>query len=248
MAKKQARQKNGRPKQSRPLDAELFTLAEKVGMVFDKPEAAHVRFRLFEEASAYRNRHRPHGPEDLWATTTKWTAFLLRMILTCPRILSRPPDFEWVMDDLEWILSRRKFHPGYDRDFWDAVTRVKKVTRTGHPSNKALDYFRFETVQSLMNPPVQLKDIVATSSKSQAVERAADMEGNLLGTRPHERVMYRSLETVGKELKKISDLMGAKSPLGALLTNTVDSVSGKRAKKPSKRSRRSPRQKRVRRK
>ena len=211
------------PKKPRPLDHEFFQFAELVALVFDRPDAAHLRAQLFHKATTLRNKYYPRDIEDRWATKTKWTAFLLRMILTFPRILSRPPDFEWVMDDLEWILTRRKFHPGYDRDFWDAVDRIRGPLRTGHPGDKGLDYFRYETVQSLMSPPPQLTDLVETSAKSEAIERAADMEENLFGDRPHKRVIYRSLERVESELKEISDLLGAKSPLAAPLTNTVDS-------------------------
>jgi hypothetical protein len=223
MASKTARPKNRRLQQVRPLDAEVFALAEKVGLIFDRPEAAPLRAKLFEDATAYRDRIRHHGPMDQWATSTKWTAFLLRMILTCPRILSRPPEFEWVMDDLEYILTRRRWEPRFERDFWDAVTRVKKVMWTGHPHDKALDYFRFETVQSLMNPPVQLKGFVVTSSKSEAVKRTADMEGNLLGKRPHERVVYRSHEKVEKELKEITTLLRPPSSLRPQPKTTLDS-------------------------
>jgi hypothetical protein len=207
--------KKAGPKKLRPLDAEVFELAEKVALIFDRPYAAPLRTKLSELAVACRNRIGPHGPTDRWATTTKWTAFLLRMILTCPRILSRPPEFEWVIDDLEWILTRRSWDPKFERDFWEAVSWVKKVTRTGHPHDKGLDYFRFETVQGLMDVPVQLKGIATTSSKSEAVERAAVMEGKLLGTRPpHERVVYRSCEKVEKELKALTDLLTQESAMG----------------------------------
>jgi hypothetical protein len=233
MASKKPRTKKRRAKNIRPLDAELFELADKVALIFDRPEAAPLRFRLFEEAGAYRDRIRPHGPADSWATTTKWTAFLLRMILTCPRLLSKPPEFEWVMDDLEWLLTRRRLDPGFDRDFWDAVTRVKKVTRTGHPRDRALDYFRFTTVQSLMHPPEQLRDLVATSSKSEAVERAAEMEGNLLGTHPpHERVVYRSLARVEKERIELTALLRTPSSLGPSPAHTLDSEPKEIPKKP----------------
>ncbi len=214
MASKKARTKKRRPKKVRPLDAEVFELAEKVALIFDWPQAVPLRTRLFEEAGAYRDRIRPHGPADQWATTTKWTAFLLRMILTCPRLLSRPPEFEWVMDDLEHILTRRNWEASFERDFWDAVTRVKKVMWTGHAHDKALDYFRFTTVQSLMHPPVQLANMVETSLKDEAIERAADMEGKLLGTRPHGRVVYRSFAKVEKELKELNALLPPESSIG----------------------------------
>jgi hypothetical protein len=231
MASKKARPKQRRPKKVRPLDAEVFELAEKVALIFDRPEAAPLRFRLFEEAGAYRDRIRYHGPLDSWATTTKWTAFLLRMILTCPRILSRPPEFEWVMDDLEWILTRRRLHPGFDRDFWDAMSRVKKATRTGHPRNRALDSFRFTTVQSLMHAPEQLRNMVKTFSKSEAVERAAEMEGKLFGTHPpHERVVYRSLARVEKELEELTAFLRPPSPLGPPPESTFDSEPKARPK------------------
>ena len=248
MASKKARSKKKRPKKVRPLDAELFELADKVALIFDRPEAVPLRARLFEEAGAYRDRIRPRGPADQWATTTKWTAFLLRMILTCPRILSRPTEFEWVMDDLEHILTRRKWEARFERDFWDAVTRVKKVMWTGHAHDKALDYFRFTTVQGLMHPPVQLKDIVATSSKSEAVERAADMEGNLLGMRPHERVVYKSFEKVEQELKELNALLPPESSIGPPPTKKRASKPKDLPRKTEKRMTQSTHPKRVRRK
>ena len=223
--------KKAGPKKLRPLDAEVFELAEKVALIFDRPYAAPLRTKLSELAVAYRNRIGPHGPTDRWATTTKWTAFLLRMILTCPRILSRPPEFEWVIDDLEWILTRRSWDPKFERDFWEAVSWVKKVTRTGHPHDKGLDYFRFETVQSLMSPPAQLQGIVTTSSKSEAVERAAVMEGRLLGTRPpHERVVYRSLARVEKEGKELAGLLCPPSSCSSPLATTLDNEPKPRPK------------------
>ena len=236
MASKKTRTKKRRPKQVRPLDAEVFELAEKVALIFDWPQAVPLRARLFEEAGAYRDRIRPHGPADQWATTTKWTAFLLRMILTCPRLLSRPPEFEWVMDDLEWILTRRRLHPGFDRDFWDAVSRVKKVLRTGHPCNRAVDSFRFTTVQSLMHAHEQLVNLVKTFSKSEAVERAAEMEGKLMGTRPpHERVVYRSLERVENELKELTAPLRAPSSLGPPPATPLDNEPRARPKNTKKR-------------
>jgi hypothetical protein len=234
MASKKLRMKKRRAKKVRPLDAELFELADKVALIFDRPEAAPLRARLFEEAGAYRNRLRPYGLEDLWATTTKWTAFLLRMILTCPRLLSRPPEFEWVIDDLEWILTQRRLDPDFDRDFWNAVSRVKKVLRSGHPRDRALDSFRFTTVQSLMHPPVELINMkvkVKTFSKSEAVERAAEMEGKLFGTHPpHERVVYRSLARVEKEGKELTALLRAPSSLGPPPATPIDSESKARPK------------------
>jgi hypothetical protein len=214
MATKKARSKKRPPKTVRPLDAEVFELAEKVALIFDWPQAAPLRGRLFELAGAYRNRIRPHGPGDTWATTTKWTAFLLRMILTCPRILSRPPEFEWVIDDLEHILTRRNWEAKFERDFWDAVTRVKKVMWTGHPHDKAMDYFRYTTVQDLMHPPAQLRDLLVPYSKSEAVERAIEMESKLVGRRPHERVVHRSFEKVEKELTALNALLPPESAIG----------------------------------
>jgi hypothetical protein len=205
------KKKNGRKhsgtKRVRAVDAEFFHFAEQVALVFDKPKAARLRARLFHEASAFRNRYRPQRVENLWATKTKWTAFLLRLILACPRILSRPPDFEWVMDDLEWILARRKFDPAIDRDFWEALKRVRGPIRTGHPRNRALDYFRFETVETHINPPAPLKGIVAICGKEEALRRTADIEEQCLGTRPHERVVRRSYDRVKQELSELSELL-----------------------------------------
>ncbi len=204
--KKQGRT-SSRSKRVRPPDTDLFRFAEKVSLVFDQPYATQLRCRLFEQASAYRNRYRPHDAQDMWATKTKWVAFLLQLILTCPRILSRPPDFEWVVDDLEWILCRRKFNPGLDRDFWNAVDRVRGYTRTGHPLDKGLDYWRFDTVQTLMNPPEQVKELLAACRKEEALRRTADVEEQRIGTRPHERVVRRSCDRVKKELLQLHDLL-----------------------------------------
>ncbi|OQW61766.1 MAG: hypothetical protein BVN28_06665 [Nitrospira sp. ST-bin4] len=236
MASKKTRTKKRRPKTIRPLDAEVFELAEKVALIFDRPEAAPLRARLVEEAGAYRNRLRPYGLEDLWATTTKWTAFLLQMILTCPRLLSRPPDFEWVLDDLEWLLTRRRLDPGFDRDFWAAVSRVKKGLRTGHPRNRALDSLRFTLVHDLMHAPEQLVNMVQTFSKSEAVERAAEMEGKLLGTRPpHERVVYRSLARIEKENEALVALLRPPTSLDSPPANTLDNKPKARPKNTEKR-------------
>lgn len=232
----------------RPREAEFFEFAEKVALIFDRPEAAHLRARLFEEATTYRNRYRPHGPADLWATTTKWTAFLLRLILTCPRILARPPDFEWVMDDLEWILIRRRVDLKYDRDFWDAVDRIRGPIRTGRPHDKALDYFRYETVQNLMNPPAQLKDLVKRSEKEEAVMRTADMEERLFEKRPDRRVIYRSLERVERKLRELNALLKPQSSYGSQPTTQLGTEPKQAPKKIAGRRRQSARPKSMRRK
>jgi hypothetical protein len=148
--------------------------------------------------------------ENLWASKAKWAAFLLRLILACPRILSRPPDFEWVMDDLEWILARRKFHPGIDRDFWEAVDLIRGPIRTGHPRNRALDIFRFETIETHMNVPAPLKGIVDSCGKEEALRRVADLEEKFLGKRPHQRVVRRSYDRVHQELTELNSLLGGK--------------------------------------
>lgn len=248
MAKNQVPLKKSPPKRSRPLDAELFALAKKVGMVFDHPNAAAARFRLFEAATAYRDRYRPHRPDGLWATKTKWIAFLLRLILTCPRILLRPPDFEWVTEDLEWILARRKFHAVIDRDFWEAVDWIRAPLRTGHPRNKALDYFRFETVKNLMNAPEPLKGLVATCGKEEALRRAADMEEQWSGERPHERVIRRSCDRAEQELNELQALLHGQSSHTPLPTNQLNGKSEKPAKKTPSRRKPSTRPKRARRK
>ena len=226
MVSKKAHTKKRRPK-TRPLDAEIFELAEKVALIFDWPQAAPLRGRLFELAGAYRNRIRPHGPADSWAITTKWTAFILRMVLTCPSLLSKPSEFEWVRDDLEHILSRRNWEAKFERDFWDAMTRVKKAMWTGHPHDKAMDYFRYTTVYDLMHPPVQLIEMLVPYSKGEAVERAIEMEDKLVGTRPHERVIHRSIVKVEKELIALNALLPPEVAIGPLPTT-------KRASKPKK--------------
>jgi hypothetical protein len=55
-------------KKVRPLDAEVFELAEKVALIFDRPEAVLLREKLCRESLAYRDRLRPHESRDRWAT------------------------------------------------------------------------------------------------------------------------------------------------------------------------------------
>lgn len=246
--KKNARNtKAGRYKFS-PAENDFFRFATQVALVFDKPEAAPLRARLFHEASAIRNQYRPYTQENLSANMTPWTAFLLRLILTCPRMLSRPPFFEWVLEDLEWILIRRRFDPRYDQEFWDAVDGIRITIRAGHPHDKALDYFRFETVHSLMNAPAQLQGLVEACGKEEAVLRAADMEERLFGKLPDRRVIYRSVKRVEKELEGITTLLEAQSSLSPPHTRPLQSEPEEHATPSPKHGTRSAHPKRERRK
>jgi hypothetical protein len=115
------------------------------------------------------------------------------------------------LDDLQWILARRQFDPAINRDFWEAVDRIRGPIRTGHPRNRALDYFRFETVEIHINPPPPLKGIVAICGKEEALRRTADIEEQSMGKRPHERVVRRSHDRVKQEMKELLDLVREQS-------------------------------------
>jgi hypothetical protein len=161
------------------------------------------------------------GPDSL--------IFLFSLIFTCPQILSRPAGFEWVLQDLEKVLVSRRLDPEFDRTFAKAVNKARTRSRVGPPKDKALDHYRYATINELMNPSVVIPGVTRQLGKTKAVEFVAGIE-------------------VRRFLQQLTDRVQAESSLAPQPNKKVDGEPEHRIKKTSKRSRRSPRQKRVKRK
>ena len=186
-------------------EREILELAEMTSYVFDSREAVGLKARLKEEAKVYRDRLQAQqllkdeayqaslgtdeqrrrrvaygigrqrsypGPESL--------TFLLAMLFTCPQLLSRPAGFEWVLQDLEKVLVERRLDPDSDRIFGKAMNKARIRSRVGPPKDKALDYFRYTTINELMHPSAVIPGVTAKLNKTQAVEFVAAMETGCL--------------------------------------------------------------------
>ena len=181
---------------------DLFQLAEAVAAFYGTScgEAATARF--CRVAKEYRDVVQAEG-------RVPWFTYVIRLLLTCPVLLERPPGFEWVREDLRWALDNRRFSKEVDRDFWRAVNDVRALFRSGRPGNKARDFFRYEMVQEIMNPvttaPGQGLIRVKGCSKSEAVEQMAEMEQRWSRRNPDTRNIWRSLQRVEDYLLKIGE-------------------------------------------
>ena len=177
-----------------PTVGNLFELAEAVGLFYGTKgvDAAIEEFR--DVAQDYRHLMKAEGQ-------VAWLTYVLRLLLTCPILLQRPSGLEWVTDDLQWALRHRKVRPDVDRDFWEAVRKVRGLLAQGRPGNKARDFFRYECVLNLMYPVTTHPELglVRTKqrvNKTKAVNELADMEEQWHGRRPDLRVIWRSLQRV----------------------------------------------------
>ena len=251
----------------------MLELAEMISYVFDSSNAVGLKIRLKNEAEVYRDwlnykqqqkdeayvaslgkdeqgydrvaygvgaqRSLP-GPESL--------TFLFSLILTCPQILSRPAGFEWVLQDLEKVLVSRRLDPENDLTFAKAMNKARSRSRVGPPKDKALDYFRYGTINELMNPSVVIPGVTLQLRKTKAVEHVAEMESRLFKRECDTRSIWRSYKRTEEFFRQLNKRLQADASLAPPPTKMVDGEPEHRTKKTSKRSRRSPRQKRVRRK
>src|SRR2546428_2208145 len=128
---------------TRPRVGDLFELAEAVGLFYGTKgvDAAIEEFR--DIAQDYRRLKKAEGQ-------VAWLTYVLRLLLTCPVLLERPSGLEWVTDDLQWALRHRKVRPDVDRDFWEAMKKVRGQLPRGRPGDKARDFFRYEWVMNHM--------------------------------------------------------------------------------------------------
>ena len=187
---------------ARPTVGNLFELAEAVGLFYGTKgaEAAIEEFR--DVAQDYRHVVKTQGQ-------VAWLTYVLRLLLTCPVLLQRPSGLEWVTDDLQWALRHRKVRPDVDRDFWDAMKKVRGLLTRGRPGDKARDFFRYEWVLNQMyyvttHPELGLVRTKKRVSKTKAVTELADMEELCYGQRPDLlREIWRSLQRVEDYIGKL---------------------------------------------
>jgi hypothetical protein len=180
------------------------------------------------------------GPDSL--------IFLFSLIFTCPQILSRPAGFEWVLQDLEKVLVSRRLDPEFDRTFAKAVNKARTRSRVGPPKDKALDHYRYATINELMNPSVVIPGVTRQLGKTKAVEFVAGIEVRRFNRKGGVKSIWTSYKRVARFLQQLTDRVQAESSLAPQPNKKVDGEPEHRIKKTSKRSRRSPRQKRVKRK
>ena len=161
-------------------EAGIIKLADGLALEFWLPGAAAKRERFGKAAQAHMEAIKDQP-------RVVWLSYLLRLLLTCPPLLDRPAGFEWVLNQVQWELYYRKKNLSADRDFWEAFNKVRIAMRLGRPSDKALDYRRYERVKEL----IKQKGI----SKTRAVELLAAGEGPSRDTRG----IWRSLARVKRE-------------------------------------------------
>jgi hypothetical protein len=197
----------------------VLELAEMASYVFDQPKATGLKKRLSEDAEAYRD----------WLLFKQqyqqWIAYILQLILRCPPLLTRPPGFAWVLQDLEQILNRRRWELKLDRDFWRALRQVRGPK--GRPRGRALDFFRYNLVAGFMHPPEQLKALTKSVRKTKAVKLAAFAEQQMLGRSPDRSVIWRSYKRIDQYLRMTVDRMQAESSPGLTQPEGSNRPSGR---------------------
>ena len=260
------------PVQSGPLPTkrEILELANQASYVFGLPEAAGLREQLRRHIEVYLDwlRYQQHLKGEAESAKLEidetgrtrlgvkvrmlqpvpdpeLLAFLLLLLFSCPQILSRPSGFEWVGDELERRLLSRRLDLTSDDVFWKAMDQVRRRFRSGRPSSKALDYFRYNAIYEVMNRTVVVPGVLLKRlRKTKAVEYVAAMESRLFESKGDTRSIWRSYKRAEQFLRQLNARMQATASLAPPQTREVVQP----AKKTSNRSRRSPRQKRVKRK
>lgn len=256
-----------------PTEREILELAEQVSYVFGLSEAAGLKEQLRRNAEVYRDwlhykqhledeahnlslgfdekgrkrvaygigaqRSRP-GPETL--------TFLLALLFTCPQILSRPAGFEWALQDLEKVLLERRLDPASDEVFGKAMNKARTRSRVGPPKDKALEYFRYATINELMNPSVVIPGVTAKLNKTKAVEFVAALETRLFDGQGGTRSIWTSYNRVEQFLRQLTDRVQPESSLVPPPTKKRTSKPKDHSQKTKKRMTQSNNQTRARRK
>ena len=221
-----------------PTEGDVLKLAEQVSYVFGLSEAAGLKEQLRRDAEAYRDwlqcqqlmkddahqaslgtdeqgrqrvayrseaQHSHPGPESL--------TFLFALIFTCPPILSQPTGFERVLQDLEAVLVARRLDPRTDRMFARAINKARTKARVGPPKDKALEFFRYATINELMHPSVVIPGVTTKVNKTKAVEYVAAMETRLFNGEGGTRSIWTSYTRVDQFLRRLTERMRAESSL-----------------------------------
>lgn len=217
-----------------PTERDILKLAEMVSYVFDSPDAAGLKKRLMEEAEVYRDWLRFQqllkdeaynaslGMDEQGRRRVAYglgvqrsspgqesLTFLLALLFTCPQILSRPAGFEWVLQDLEKVLVARRLDPPSDRIFEKAMNKARTRSRVGPPKDKALEYFRYATMNELMNPTVVIPGKTAKLHKTKAVEFVAGMEVRLVNGKGGTRSIWTAHKRVERLVQQLSECVQA---------------------------------------
>ena len=243
-----------------PTEREVLKLAEQVSYVFGLSEAAGLKEQLRRDAEVYRDwlqsqqlmkvdayqaslgkdeqgrqrvAYRPEGqrshpdPESL--------TFLFALIFTCPQILSKPAGFDWVLQDLEAVLVARRLDPETDQVFEKAMNKARTRSRVGPPKDKALEFFRYATINGLMNPSVIIPGITAKVGKTKAVEYVAEIEHRHIGGDAGVSAIWKSYKRADRFFRQLRTRVQDKPLQSPLSTIRSDSESQERSKKTKKR-------------
>jgi hypothetical protein len=243
-----------------PTEREILELAEMTSYMFDSPNAVGLKERLQEQAEAYRDwlRHQQRLQDDadhaslgtdkrghrrvaygLGAQRTfpdhESLTFLLALFFTCPQMLSQPAGFEWVLQDLVQVLFARRLDPESDQIFEKAMNTARIRSRVGPPKDKALEYFRYQTITELMYPSVVIPGVKAKKlNKTKAVEFVAGMETRLVNGEGGTRSIWTAHKRVDQFLRQLTERVQAKPVTVSPPTKTRDREPRERVRKTEK--------------
>lgn len=207
---------------TRPTVGDIFELAEAVELFYGTKGADAAIEEFQDVAQDYRRLTKARDQ-------VAWLTYVIQLLLACPVLLQRPSGLDWVTDDLQWALRHRKVRPDVDRDFWDAMKKVRGLLTRGRPGNKARDFFRYECVLNLMYPVTTHPEfgLVRTKkrvNKTKAVNELADMEEQWHGLRPDLRVIWKSLQRVENYVENLQ------AQLERALTNMAEGARKPRSR------------------
>jgi hypothetical protein len=256
-----------------PKEREILKLAEQVSYVFGLAEAEGLKEQLRRDAEVYRDwlHYQQHLKDEAYNLSLKFDekgqkrvaygigaqrsqpgpetlTFLLALLFTCPQILSRPAGFEWVLQDLEKVLIARRLDPDSNRMFAKVINKARTRSRVGPPKDKALAYFRYATINELMNPSVVIPGVTAKMGKTKAVEFVAGMETRLVNGEGGTSSIWKSYRRVERFLRQLTDRVQPESSLVPPPTKNRASKPKDRPQKTKKPTTQSKHQTRVRRK
>jgi hypothetical protein len=227
-----------------PNEREILVLAEQVSYVFGLSEAEGLKEQLRRDAEVYRDllHHQQRLKDEAYNLSLGFDAkgrkrvaygigaqrplpgpetltFLLALLFTCPQMLLRPAGFEWVLENLETVLIARRLDPGTNRMFVNVMNKARTKSRVGPPKDKALEYFRYATVNELMNPSVVIPGVRAKMGKTKAVEFVAEIESRLFSRDPEVSPIWKSYKRADRFFRQLRQHMQDKSPLSHTLKN-----------------------------
>ena len=239
-----------------PTEREILKLAEQVSYVFVLSEAAGLKEQLRRDTEVYRDWLRyqqylkdeayslPLGSDEMGRKRAAYgigaqrslpdpesLTFLLALLFTCPQILSSPAGFEWVLQELEMVLVARRHDPATNQMFVKVMNKARTKSRVRPPKDKALEYFRYATINQLMNPSVMIPGVKAKMGKTKAVEFTAEIESRLFGGDAGVSSIWKAYKRANQFFRQLCKRIQDKSLLSPPLTNRPDSEPQKRIKK-----------------